>query len=240
MTSCGATRYTRAPPSVQEPRVADRPAQALLHLLERHPSPVHESRLPARGRPTRGRLSASAVIPVCLRVHEADHGHPWWDPHRPQNESGPADVRLHRLHEGWCPVAMRGRRALPAEPVVEGGRLPQSEDEALQRLAEAIDALDAARAAHAARWSRGDQRPPQDLCGSRRRRHQGRGGDDPAWRSPGAREVRLRAGGLRRQGELGLPAGHRLRRRGHVVVEGRRRRRRAGPRCSRRCSVQSP
>jgi hypothetical protein len=79
-----------------------------------------------------------------------------------ETKYGPVDVRLYRLHEGWWPVAMRGRGELPAEPVVEGDPLPKSEDEALQRLAEAIDAMDAARAEHAARRSRDVERPLHD------------------------------------------------------------------------------
>jgi hypothetical protein len=70
--------------------------------------------------------------------------------HRVETPFGPVDVRLYRLREGWLPVAMRGRDQLPAEPVIDDP-LPQSEDAALQHLAQAIDAMNAARESRRAR-----------------------------------------------------------------------------------------
>ena len=61
--------------------------------------------------------------------------------HRITTRFGPADVRVYRLHEGWWPVLV-GRHHVPSEPALDGP-LPQSVDDAVTRMAQAVDRLPA-------------------------------------------------------------------------------------------------
>lgn len=60
--------------------------------------------------------------------------------HRITTRFGPVDVRVYRLREGWWPVPV-GRHDLPAAPVLDDARLPQTVQDAVRRMAELIDAL---------------------------------------------------------------------------------------------------
>jgi len=50
-------------------------------------------------------------------------------------------VKVHRHADGWLPVVV-GQHHLPAPPRLDGP-LPQTETEALQRMAEAVERLKA-------------------------------------------------------------------------------------------------
>ena len=60
--------------------------------------------------------------------------------HRIATRYGPVDVRVYRLREGWWPVPV-GQHDLPSAPVLIDGRLPQTVQDAVRRMAELIDAL---------------------------------------------------------------------------------------------------
>ena len=59
--------------------------------------------------------------------------------HRISTKFGLADIRVHRLHTGWWPVLV-GRHDVPRPPSIRGP-LPQSVDEAVARMAQAIEHL---------------------------------------------------------------------------------------------------